>query len=69
MTDTLRRQNSGSFLVTFLPSSLIGASARYCQRALVDKLGMTSTQMVKSKTYQTMVAVHATPCKITPSKQ
>jgi hypothetical protein len=38
-------QNSWPFLTKFLPASLLGVSAGYCQRAVVDVSGMIRTQM------------------------
>jgi hypothetical protein len=34
------RQNSWTFLAKFLPASLLGVSAGYCQRAVVGESGM-----------------------------
>jgi len=49
MKEILRRQNSLPLLAKFLPSSLLGISAGYCQRALVDESAMTRTQMTNAQ--------------------
>jgi hypothetical protein len=45
MKEILRQQNSRPFIAKFLSALLLGVSAGYCQRALVDELGMFRTQM------------------------
>jgi hypothetical protein len=39
------RQNSLTFLAKFLPASLLGVSAGYCQGALVDESGIIRSEM------------------------
>jgi hypothetical protein len=50
------------------PALILGVSAGYCQRALVDGTGMIRTQMGKHNR-SVMVAVYGTPCVIPPCKQ
>jgi hypothetical protein len=45
MKEILHRQNSCPFLAKFLPASLLGVCAGYCQRALVDESAIVRTQM------------------------
>jgi hypothetical protein len=58
----------GKVLAKFLPTSLLGISARYCQIAVVDKSVMIRTKMGKHNKL-VMVAVHGTPCVIPPRKE
>jgi hypothetical protein len=44
MKQIRRRQNTLQFLAKFLAASVLGVSASYCQRALVDESGMIRTQ-------------------------
>jgi hypothetical protein len=45
LKEILCRQNSRPFLPKFLPASLLGVSAGYCQRALVDESGIIRNQV------------------------
>jgi hypothetical protein len=45
MKEILRRQNSQTFLVNFLPASLLNSSCDTFQRALVDESGMIRTHI------------------------
>jgi hypothetical protein len=45
MREILRQKNSRPFLAKFFPASLLGVSADYFQRALVDESGIIRTHM------------------------
>jgi hypothetical protein len=47
------------------PASLLGVSAGYCQRAVVDESGMIRTQL-ETHSRSEMVTVLGTPCMIPP---
>jgi hypothetical protein len=54
------RLNSRTFLAKFLPASLMGVSAGYCQRALDGESVIITTQTEKHNR-SVMVAVYETP--------
>jgi hypothetical protein len=62
------RQNSRTFIFKFLPASLLGVSAGYCQRTLLGKSVMIKVQMGNHNGSVT-VAVSGNPCTIPPHKQ
>jgi hypothetical protein len=59
------RQNLWIFFAKFLPASLLGVSAGYCQRSVLGESGMIRTQMGKHSR-SVVVAVYGTPCVIQP---
>jgi hypothetical protein len=65
MKEILRKQNSQPFLRQVSPASLPNISAGYCQRAVVDELGKSRTQM-GTHNRSVMVAVLGAPYAIPP---
>jgi hypothetical protein len=68
MQRDIYRLNSRTFLGKFLPALLLGVSAGYCQRDMVDESRIIRTQMGKDNR-SVMVAVYGTPLAIPPLKQ
>jgi hypothetical protein len=69
MKEILRPQKSRPFLAKFISASLLGVSAGYCHRALMDESGMFRTQMETLNRLEDIVLVLGTPCAIPPLRK